>query len=88
VGQHIAKKIIGYQIRINPAELAGKQAVRLLQDSRCAALRALMFDNKFNNNLLQFFTAFVAVRGFRDILVAAGGAGFGFDHLCHCRAAA
>ena len=51
VGQYISKKIIGYQVGIDTAELAGKQAVCLLQYGRCPALGALMFNEKIYDSL-------------------------------------
>jgi hypothetical protein len=52
MGQYVTKTVLGHQIGSDPAVSAGKQAVRFLQNNRCAALGALMFDEKINDFLL------------------------------------
>ena len=47
-GKHIAEKVFGHQIRLHPTKLTGKQAVGLVQNGRCPALGALMFNKKID----------------------------------------
>ena len=52
-GQIISKIILGYEIEHDPAVRAGKEAVRLSQSDRSAALGTWMFD--FPSDGLIFF---------------------------------
>ena len=76
MGQDVAKVIVRDQIRFNPTVIAPEETVRLLQNCRCTALRALMFDQKpnFDPPPLEFFTAFIAVYRIRYIVITARGA--------------
>jgi hypothetical protein len=93
VGQYVTKAVLGYQEGFDPAISAAKQAVCFLQISRCAALGALMFDDKINDFLrsmiqfLQFFATVVAIKSFREVFIAAFGTKIRFGSILHRMAA-
>jgi len=49
VGQHVPKEKLRHQVGFDLTEGAGEEPVGLFQRNRRPALRALMFDNKFDD---------------------------------------
>ena len=80
MGNDVAEEFRGGQIRVDPAELTAKKAIRFVKLRRCPTLGTLIFNNKRGHDLI-LLTALRAKFGIPQVFRTAARARFNLGLL-------